>query len=94
MKSLKCQPCNKGENKMQLYHFVVRQCVAGNWVMLIRVETENKVTSVGATKALDDFTDKLFSGGKMFMTKESESVIFNTDKWPISIEMIEGPIQR
>ena len=77
---------------MKFYHFVVRQCVAGNWVMIIRVDIENKVTSVGATKALEDFTDKLFSSGKMFMTLESESVIFNTDKWPVSIELIEGPI--
>ncbi len=77
---------------MKLYHFIVKQCVAGNWTTLIRVETENKVTSVGASQALEELTDKCFKGGKMVMTKESESIIFNTDNWPISIEMIEGPI--
>jgi len=79
---------------MQYYHFVLQQCVAGNWRELIKVETENKLTSIGATKGLDDLTTKLFNNGKMFMTKDSESVIFNTDSWPIRVEMIEGPIPK
>ena len=79
---------------MQYYHFVIKQCVAGIWTELIKVETENKVTSIGATKALEDLTDKHFNSGKMFMTKELESVIFNTDKWPIKIELIEGLIPK
>ena len=79
---------------MQYYHFVIKQCVAGIWIELIKVETENKVTSIGATKGLEELTDKIFNSGKMFITKELESVIFNTDKWPVNVKLIEGPILK
>jgi len=79
---------------MQYYHFVIKQCVAGIWTELIKVETENKVTSIGATKGLEELTGKIFNSGKMFITKELESVIFNTDKWPVKLYMIKGPILK
>lgn len=77
---------------MKLYHFKISQCVSGVWQEMIKVETGDKLTSVGATKHLEEFTEKVYKSPNMFITVENKAIIFNVDKWPVKIELIEGPI--
>ena len=74
----------------KFYYLKVKQCVSGSWINLIDVGIEGKLSPEQATERLSAFTDKLYKSGKMHMTKQSESVVFNTDKWPVHIILMEG----
>jgi len=76
------------------YYLVVKQCVAGRWITLIEIAIVGKLSPEQATERLSEFTDKLFESGKMFATKKTESVVFNCDKWPVSVQLNQGECEE
>lgn len=76
------------------YHLIILQCVSGNWRELIRVGINGRISKEQATEHLSEFTQKLFDTGKMFITKQNASIILNTDRWPVSIQLGEGPCEE
>jgi len=72
------------------YYFRIMQCVSGRWVLLTEFGIEGKLSPEQASETLDEFTRKLFDSGKMFVTKKTESTVFNADKWPITVFLKEG----